>query len=201
MSKLIRAWALLVLVLLMSGCQSGLMTKAGNTSQTVVPDDATVVFLRPSVFGGAVQASVYDVTGGQTIFGGIVSSKTSVQMHVPAGQHLFMVIGENADFMNAELSAGKTYYVWVRPRPGVWKARFSLIPIHNDPSAKYNLQSNDFADWKRDSAPVVKTASADAWYQQNKTDIESKRLDYMKKWDRMEPQDKAELALHADDGV
>ncbi|HUA79101.1 MAG TPA: hypothetical protein VL997_01925 [Dyella sp.] len=201
MSMLIRAWALLALMLMLSGCQSSMMTKAGNTSQVVVPSDATIVFMRPSSFGGAIQASVYDVTGGQTVFGGIVSSKTSVQMQVPAGEHLFMVIGENADFMNADLSAGKTYYVWVRPRMGVWKARFSLIPIHNDPQAKYNLQSSDFADWKRDSVPVVKNAGADTWYQQNKADIESKRLDYMKKWDRMDPQDKAELTLHASDGV
>jgi len=47
----------------------------------------------------------------------------------------------------------------------------------------------------------VKTSAADAWYPQNKAEIESKRLDYMKEWDRMEPQDNAELTLHASDGV
>lgn len=203
MIKMIRAWAALTLVLMLSGCQSGLMTKSGKAA-TVAPavvEDATVVFMRPSVMGGAIQSSVYDVTGGQTRFGGIVSSKTAVQMHVPAGDHLFMVIGENADFMNASLDPGKTYYVWVRPRMGVWKARFSLIPIHNDPNAKYNLQSKDFADWKRDSELVDKTPGADAWYESHKRDIESKRVDYMKKWDRMDADNKAELTLHASDGV
>lgn len=198
-----RAWAAFAFALILGGCQSSLMTKSGKaaTEAPEVAQQATVVFMRPSVMGGAIQSSVYDVTGGQTRFGGIVSSKTSVQMHVPSGDHLFMVIGENADFMNATLDPGKTYYVWVRPRMGVWKARFSLIPIHNDPNAKYNLQSKDFADWKRDSALVDKTPEADAWYESHKRDIESKRVDYMKKWDRMDAENKAELTLHASDGV
>jgi hypothetical protein len=204
MIKMIRAWAVLALVLMLGGCQSSLMTKSGSKAATVAPavvEEATVVFMRPSVMGGAIQSSVYDVTGGQTRFGGIVSSKTAVQMHVPAGDHLFMVVGENADFMNAALDPGKTYYVWVRPRMGVWKARFSLIPIHNDANAKYNLQSKDFADWKHDSELVDKTPAADAWYESHKRDIESKRVDYMKKWDKMDAENKAELTLHASDGV
>jgi hypothetical protein len=151
--------------------------------------------------GGAIQASVYDVTGGKTTFGGIVSTKTRVSMHVPAGEHLFMVVAENADFMNATLDAGKSYYVLVKPRMGMWKARFSLIPIHRDPSAKYNLDSADFTKWKSASQPVEKTPAADAWYAQHHADIEAKRLDYMQKWDRMLPQDKAVLTLHAEDGA
>jgi hypothetical protein len=167
----------------------------------VAPGDATVVFLRPSSVGGAIQASVYDVTGGKTTFGGIVSTKTRVSMHVPAGEHLFMVVAENADFMNATLDAGKSYYVLVKPRMGMWKARFSLIPIHRDPNAKYNLDSADFTKWKSASQPVEKTPAADAWYAQHHADIEAKRLDYMQKWDRMLPQDKAVLTLHAEDGA
>jgi len=108
MIKMIRVWAAMTLVLLLTGCQSSLMTKSGTAASTVAPDEATVVFLRASSFGGAIQSSVYDVTGGQTTFGGIVSAKTSVRMQVPAGEHLFMVIADNADFMNAKLDAGKT---------------------------------------------------------------------------------------------
>ena len=201
MIKMIRALAALGLAFVLAGCQSNLMTKASGGGATVSPTDATVVFLRPSSVGGAIQASVFDVTGGKTDFGGVVSTKTQVSMHVPAGDHLFMVIAENADFMNATLDAGKTYYVLVKPRVGVWKARFSLIPIHKDASAKYNMASTDFIEWKSVCQPVEKTAAADAWYAENKADIEAKRADYMQKWDRMLPQDKAVLTLHADDGV
>lgn len=201
MIKMIRVVAGLALVLALTGCQSGLMAKAGNGGMTVSPNQATVVFLRPSSFGGAIQSSVYDVTAGKTAFGGIVSAKTQVSMHLPAGEHLLMVVAENADFMNASLAPGKTYYVLVKPRMGMWKARFSLIPIHADAAAKYNLQSDDFAGWKRDSQPVEKTPAADAWYAAHQADIEAKRADYMLKWDRMDPQDKAVLTLHPQDGV
>lgn len=40
-----------------------------------------------------------------------------------------MVVSEAADFMDAELETGKTYYALVTPRLGVWKARFSLRPM------------------------------------------------------------------------
>ena len=201
MIKMIRACAAVAFMLVLAGCQSSLMTRSSATSVTVSPDDATVVFLRPSSFGGAIQSSVYDVSGGATTFAGIVSAKTRVSMQLPAGQHLLMVIAENGDFLNATLAPGKTYYVLVKPRMGVWKARFSLIPIHSDPAAKYNVRSKDFASWKAECQPVVKTPAADAWYQQHRADIEAKRLEYMKKWDRMAPQDKAVLTLHAEDGV
>jgi hypothetical protein len=112
-----------------------------------------------------------------------------------------MVVAENADFMNATLDAGKTYYVLVKPRPGMWKVRFSLIPIHKDAGAEYSLASADFSKWKSKSAPVAKTPAADAWYAQHQADIEAKRLDYMKKWEVMAPEDKATLTLHAEDGV
>ena len=200
MMKVIRAWIAVAFLLVLSGCQSSLMTKATNPAQPSA-QESTVIFLRPSSFGGAIQSSVYDVTGGKTVFGGIVSSKTQVSMQLPAGDHLLMVIAENADFMNATLEPGKTYYVLVMPRIGVWKARFSLIPIHNDATAKYNIQSKQFADWKRDSQPVDKTPQADAWYVAHQADIEAKRVDYMKKWDVMDATHKAELTLHAQDGI
>lgn len=190
-----------VVVFGLAGCQSTLMTKSGSSQETVAPNEATVIFLRPSSVGGAVQSSVYDVTGGATRFGGIVSAKTQVAMHVEPGPHLLMVQAENADFMNATLDAGKTYYVLIKPRMGMWKARFSLIPIHNDPSAKYNLQSTDFAKWKSASTPVYVSPAAQAWYSQHQSDIEAKRVDYMKKWDRMAPADKTVLTLHTQDGI
>ncbi len=53
-----------------------------------------------------------------------------------------MVVGENADFISAELGANKTYYALVTPRIGAWKARFSLKPIHAD-----QLNSSQFDEW------------------------------------------------------
>ncbi|OOG46339.1 hypothetical protein B0E52_05095 [Rhodanobacter sp. C06] len=198
---MIRACAALGAVLMLAGCQSSLMTKASSAATTVGPNDATVVFTRPSSFGGAIQSTVYDVTGGKTAFGGVVSAKTEVSMVLPAGEHQLMVVGESADFMDATLAAGKTYYVLVEPRMGMWKARFSLIPIRSDATAKINLHSSKFADWKKSCMPSWKTSAADAWYTEHKADIESKRVEYLDKWNRKTSAEKAERTLQAQDGV
>ncbi len=200
--KFLYAWIAGCAILFLSGCQSSLMTRASSPALAAASNEgATVVFLRPSSLGGAIQASVFDVTDGKTSFGGIVSTDTQVRMQLPAGEHLLMVQAENADFMNATLAPGKTYYVLVSPRIGVWKARFSLLPIHNDAAAKYSLKSEHFADWQKQCQLVEKSAAADAWYQAHQGAIESKRVDYMKKWDVMDAAHKAELTLHAEDGI
>lgn len=186
----------------LSGCvaTSPYMTKSSTTPQPSA-DKALVIFMRPSRFGGGVQASVYDTHGDGNTFIGIVSAKTKVAYEASPGPHLFMVIGENADFMNADLVAGKTYHVLVRTRPGAWKARFSLLPIHNDANAKYSLQSPDFAKWQQETSFALTTPAATAWYNAHSTDIAAKQAEYMQKWNAASAEQKAELTLHAGDGT
>lgn len=200
MKAVVRLLLVLCALAMLGGCASGLMTKAGAMP---APESgkAMVVFMRPSMFGGAIQSSVYDTHGTHNTFIGIVSAKTKVAYQADPGNHLFMVIAENADFMNATLEAGKTYYVLVKPRVGVWKARFSLIPIHNDAKAEYSLQSKDFTEWQAATQYVVNTPASEQWYAEHKADIEAKQQDYTKKWDAMDPADKAVLTLHAEDGT
>jgi len=162
---------------------------------------AMLVIMRPSFYGGAIAASVYDITGDQTKLIGVLGPKDQIAYQVEPGQHRFMVVAENADFMEATLDAGKTYYAVVRARPGVWKARFSLLPIRASSDDQYNLQSADFKEWSAKSEWVERTDRADAWYAEHQANIGEKRADYLEKWDRMAASDKAELILHADDGV
>jgi hypothetical protein len=162
---------------------------------------AMLVIMRPSYYGGAIAASVYDITGDESRLIGVLGPKDKIAYEVEPGQHRFMVVAENADFMEATLDAGKTYYAVVRARPGVWKARFSLLPIHATSADDYNLQGPEFQKWNAVSEWVERTERADAWYADNRASVEEKRRDYLVKWDRMAPNDKAELILHAEDGV
>jgi len=162
---------------------------------------AMLVIMRPSRAGGAIAASVYDITGDQTTLIGVLGPKDKIAYPIEPGQHRFMVVAENADFMEATLDAGKTYYAVLRARPGVWKARFSLLPIHATSADQYNLQAPEFQEWTAGSEWVERTDRADAWFAQNRASILEKRSDYLVKWDRMAPNDKAELLLHAEDGV
>ncbi len=160
-----------------------------------------VGFFRASSDGGAVQASVYDTGDASDQFIGIVSKKTRIAWQAEPDDHRFMVMAENADFMMASLEAGKTCYALVSPRMGVWKARFSLLPIHREGTAKYNLHSVDFSDWVQSTAWVRNTAESEAWFKKNESSIREKKLSYLRKWNAADPQQRDELTVKADDGV
>lgn len=120
--------AVVLMAFAAAGCASSAMRPVDPARAVSAPaaDQAVVVFIRPSIVGGAIQSSVFDLVGNDEKLVGIVSSHTKVAYATTPGQHLFMVIGENADFMAAELSADRQYYALVTPRMGWWKARFSL---------------------------------------------------------------------------
>lgn len=152
------------------------------------PDKATVVFLRTSMLGAAIQSSVFDVTDGDPKLIGIVSSSKKVAHLSPPGRHRFMSVGENADFLDADLDAGKTYHVRVSPRMGLWKARFVLEPI---PPTDSDL-AGDLAGcgW------VENTPSSIEWAVSNRPSILSKKADYLADWEKSADK----LMLKASDG-
>lgn len=141
------------------------------------PDKAMVVFMRPSTLGFAVQSSVFNIDQPTPQLAGIVPAKYKVAYEVEPGEHMFMVIGESADFMSAELAAGKVYYALVTPRMGFWKARFSLKPIHQN-----ELGSEEFAQWKADTKWVVTNEDTDAWAREHMSSIQEKHNEYLPQW-------------------
>ena len=166
--------------LLLSGCATT------DKMQTVPPEKVVlmpvkgksmVVFMRPSDFGGAIQSSVFEIKDETPELIGIVSANTMVSYQLEPGNHLFMVIGESADFMSAELLADKTYYALVTPRMGVWKARFSLKPIH-----AADLGSEEFDDWFGQCGLMENTPASTAWAQENANSIFSKYTEYYADW-------------------
>jgi hypothetical protein len=127
--------------------------------------------------GFAVQSSVFDVTGGNPDFVGIVSAKKKIAHYASPGQHRFMVIGESADFMGATLDAGKVYYALVTPRMGWWKARFSLKPVHTA-----EISGPDFPDWFADTQWVENREAAVTWSAQNMNSIKTKMSEDLHEW-------------------
>jgi hypothetical protein len=200
---LLRILSPLILVLAISGCASSHMAVKSGPAVSADAGSALVVFMRPSAFGGAIQSSVCRVDDDMhdQEFIGIVSSGTKIGYRARPERHLFMVIAENADFMDAELAPGKTYHVLVSPRIGIWKARFSLLPIHNDPQAKYSSRSERFDSWQASTNFVEKGPTADQWYAENLGSINEKRTSYLRKWNGRTAEDKSDLFLHVDDGI
>ncbi|MFD0320539.1 MULTISPECIES: hypothetical protein [Lysobacter] len=202
MSKLLR-YALLLSLLCspVAFAKSVKMDPAADQNPKPEAGKALVVFLRSSFVGSAISSSVYEAPDSETRFLGVVQNKNKLAVQVEPGDHRFMVIAENADFLDAKVDAGKTYYVLISPRPGAWKARFSLLPIHNRADAKYSVQSADFTKWMASGQYVAINAEANEWYEKNKASVAEKKADYLIKWNKMAPADRQELVLHAEDGV
>lgn len=180
--SLIRSASILVvLTLLLSGCAGTIknMREVPAGSAEVVPEKgkAVVVFMRPSGMGFAIQSSVFEVKGDNITLAGIVAAKTKVAYRVAPGKHLFMVIGEGADYMSADLLPNKTYYAYVTPRMGVWKARFSLEPKH-----KQELNTPELNSALDDCKWVEKIPESDNWMIENMESIKSKHAEYYPEW-------------------
>lgn len=181
-----RVLPLLAVFFLLVGC--------GSISKHLVPvpeanieqfqpteTEATVVFLRPSKLGFKIQASVYDITD-STHFIGVSSYPTKIVYKTTPGKKRFMVIGENGDFIEANLAAGKVYYVLVAPRMGVWKARFSLRSIDN-----IEIKTAKVAEWIQRCTYHENGPKAQAWYEKNAANIEKRKKKYLAVWESRDP--------------
>lgn len=157
--------------------------------------DATsrIVFMRPSAYGGAIRASVFDVTdSGDAKFLGIINMHTQISYPVKPGQYTFMVISESADFLQATVDGGKAYYALVIARPGAWKARFSFVPVRNNETR--------VDGWERTLHKVTVTPSSQAWADSNAASIASKRDHWWPAWSSKPESQRASQTLNAEDG-
>ena len=190
-----------IAVLFLSACASTKMVVAEN-QELAGPDanTARVVFLRHSFVGSAIQSSIFDVTSGEPVFIGILSNETKLAHDVAPGEHVFMVVSEAADFMEAKLAGGKTDYAIVTPRMGAWKARFSMHPVRAS-GGQFQHTSSEFQSWLNDSPFVGNTAESNAWFEQNKSSIKGKQVDYWAVWQQKSDADRAERTLNPEDGV
>ena len=184
------------------GCASTKMAVAPEqTISPVSPDQARVVFMRSSFVGSAIQASLFDVSDGETRFIGIISADTKIAYETNAGHSVFMVVSEAADFMEGDLQAGRTYYGMVTPRMGAWKARFSLWPVRNGTPGEFDVNSDKFQGWLKKTNFVLNTPDSEQWFIENRDSILQKQTEYWEAWQSKSPGDLAERTLNPDDGT
>lgn len=192
---------LLLVAVLATGCASNPMT-VSDTQQLAPPKEgqAQVIFMRSSFVGSAINASLYDVTGDEVRFIGIMANGTKVAYDTQPGERVFMVVSEAADFMEADLAPGKNYFSIVTPRMGAWKARFSMWPIKADSAAKYNTTMSEFDKWKESTTLVNNSDKARLWFLNNADSVDKKYEDYWPVWQEKSEEDIAQRTLTPGDG-
>ncbi|HXZ85231.1 MAG TPA: hypothetical protein VEI82_07055 [Myxococcota bacterium] len=175
---------------------SPLMVKLGKDARTPVPlyGQAVVEFLRPNEDNSMTQSTVYDIRSDGDHFIGVVSGSSRVAYMAPMGEHLFMVIGESADFMYAELAEGKTYYVLVDPRVGWFKSRFSLLPVRHA-----QIGTPEFTQWE--SVEMLgQGPGCVQWARENVDSIVEKRNTFLPRYMSDPEWERKANGLHAEDG-
>lgn len=106
----VKVLAVLSLLLLVSACGGSSHMKRvarGDDNYAVQADKALVIFMRPSRYGRAINASVFNVSSDEPEFVGIMSYAGKITHYTAPGQRRFMVVSESADFMDATLEGGK----------------------------------------------------------------------------------------------
>ena len=117
---------LLSSLVLMTGCagSSKYMVKATPTEGPQT-DKALVYFMRPSGMGFAVNFQIWD----SDRFVGLSQAKSYFAYECDPGKHVFLGFAENQVAIEADLEAGKSYYIGTNVRMGAWKARMNFTPV------------------------------------------------------------------------
>lgn len=158
-----------------------------------VADDTSsrVVFMRVSKQSSGANASLFDVTEpGAPKFIGNVNAATKISYPLNPGIYTFMVVGETADFMQATIVGGKTYYALVIPRAGA--KRFAIEPVRRN-----EIGGKEFLTWDRGTKLMTDTGTAQGF---NAAEVSDKRNRYWQDWGKKAPGERAELTINAEDG-
>lgn len=207
MKKLVQFLYLLTVIIIISGCATGRHTvPVENPDYRVKSDKSLVIFMRPSNFGAAISSAIFELKENKTTeeeLIGIIGPNEKIAYYTNPGKNKrFMVISENADFMDANLDAGKAYYAIVTPRMGLWRARFSLHPfkqVSGEP--EFQLDSKKLVDWLNECKFVNPNEESYVWAKENADSINDKKISYLQKWEEMLEEDKQWRRLEPNDGL
>ena len=167
------------------------VTAAAPAAVAAAADEsAKVVFFRPSKQTSDVDAMLFDVTEpGEPKLIGSVNAATKFTYSLQPGLYTFMVVGETAEFMQATIVGGKTYYALVIPKAGA--RRFAIEPVR-----QHEIGGKDFTSWDRSTRPTSGDAKA-----VDSADAAQKRVRYWQEdWMKKSDTQRAELTLNAEDG-
>lgn len=193
-----RAFPSLALLALVPACFGVQMSSAMRSATGPLPapgaSESIVVFMRPTEAFACCQASVFEVrdeASDQLV--GIVAPYTKVAYKTAPGRHFFMVVGEDASFLRAELLPGKTYYVRIYAFEGQQKTRFELKPVRRS-----ELGSSEFRGLEAANL-IENTSESFAWADEHRDELQMRKAARLRIW--LDVRDDPAAALHPEDGT
>jgi hypothetical protein len=159
----------------------------------VPPNKARVVFVRPSSGAFKVIFTIIDERGyflGDSTAGGRFS------VFLDPGEHYFIVWTETTETVKAALAPGRTYYVEVRPKMGMWKARASLWAVNQ----KSGLMKEIPSYLKDTTVTTPDFAAGQAYLNSLGNELPNAAKQGIETYNGYSPEDKADVTLIPEDG-
>jgi hypothetical protein len=98
----------------------------GQNIEPAPADKAVIYFVRPSSLGFAVNFSYFD----STRLIGKFSGPAYIRYTCDPGAHIFWARSENRDFVEADVEAGRVYFIEAIVKMGAVKAAVNLDPVN-----------------------------------------------------------------------
>ena len=189
----------------LAGCASGPPPPpllVDSPSQTLAPppaDKAQIVFLEPiNAIQGLFPTGVFELNGKDRTLLAIVASHGKTAQLVAPGHHTFMAYTGTSHLMEANVEAGKRYYVLLR---FIYANGLQLRPIRATAGSDYSVANRDFTEWVSITHFVDKTADGDAQYAKWTQTIDKSQADAFASWQKKSAKERAELTLDAADAI
>ena len=203
MSAILKKISVLFVFLFLAGCGGSSALMKPSVNQNIKPASkkmAQIVFMRTSFVAGAINAELFEIANGKMKFIGSIPMGSKIVHKTTPGKKVYMAYGTAADFMIADVRAGKTYYSIVRPNWGT--GGFAPTPIRTDGTSDYNTSSSDFKDWVS-GTELLEPIPADAkkWFAKEKNNIMATYKEYWRRFQTKNLNEKAERTLTPRDGM
>ena len=193
----------------MRKCLTALLAVAmlGCASQPrPTPSNAVIVFILPGMtsttgfyqptYGATPSVSLHDVSSAQRRIVGILGIGQKLAYRVPPGRHEFMVLNKGStDFMEANVGAGKTYYVVLQRVDVAYDQRYAFKPVRPQ-----DFDSGLFARWQTNLSYVERTEAWRRWDAGNAHSIDGRLKEFKPAWDRQGPAERRLRTLEVSDG-
>ena len=114
----------------LAACSTTTYMRDAQPTPSPGPEEAKVIIYRTSSFGGAEHFPVYELVDhedGRLL--GFTETDRYFEYRCPPGKHLFVTWGEGEAFIEADLEAGKTYFIRTYSKFGVLSARPGFAPV------------------------------------------------------------------------
>jgi hypothetical protein len=157
------------------------------------PNKARVVFVRPSNFAFKVIFTIIDEHG---YFLGDSTAGARFSVFLDPGDHYFIVWTETTETVRATLAPGRTYYVEVRPKMGLWKARASLWAVNR----KSGLMSQIPSYISGTKVTTTDFAAGQAYLNSLGSELPNAAKKGIDTYNGYSPEDKTDVTLLPEDG-